>query len=146
MGTEKPRLVLDTNVLVSALGWEGPERRLYRACLSGALHLCSSMPLLDELIRVMSYPKLGFSVQDQQAMIQDILRIGYFPSDLPAVQVIREDPADDRVLACALACGADWIVTGDDHLLRLETFRGIPILRAAVLLQQLEQAREQEDG
>ncbi len=141
MGAGKPRVVLDTNVLVSALGWNGPERRLYRSCLAGVIQLCISIPLVDELIRVMSYPKLGFSVQDQQVMIQDILRVGCFPSELPVVRVIQEDPADDRVLACALACGADRIVTGDAHLLNLGTFHGIRILKAAAWLQQFDETR-----
>lgn len=141
MGAGKPRVVLDTNVFVSALGWNGPERRLYRACLVGAIQLCISIPLVDELIRVMSYPKLGFPVQDQQAMIQDILRVGCFPSELPVVRVIQEDPADDQVLACAVACNANWIVTGDAHLLRLGTFQGIQILKATALLQQFEETR-----
>jgi predicted nucleic acid-binding protein len=90
----------------------------------------------------MSYPKLGFSVQDRQTMIQDIFRIGYFPSSLPALEVAKEDPADDQVLACALASEADWIVTGDAHLLRLGSFRGLPILRAADLLQRLEEVSQ----
>lgn len=142
MGAGKPRVVLDTNVLISALGWKGPERRLYRACLSGTIQLCISFPLVEELLRVMSYPKLGFSVQDRQTMIQDIFRIGYFPSSLPALEVVKEDPADDQVLACALASEAGWIVTGDAHLLRLRSFRGLPILRAADLLQRLEEASQ----
>lgn len=135
MGEGKPRVVLDTNVLVSALGWDGPERRVYRACLAGLLQFCTSMPLVEELIRVMNYPKLGFSIQDQQILVQDILRVAYFPLDLPAVHAIQEDPADNHVLACALASQADWIVTGDAHLLRLGAFQGVPILKASALVQ-----------
>lgn len=54
------------------------------------------------------------------------------PAVLPAQ--VSVDPDDDAVLACAIAAQADAIVTGDDHLLRLKVYQGIPILTATELL------------
>lgn len=107
---------------------------MYRACLAGALQLCVSMPLVQELVRVMAYPKLGFSPEDQRAVVEDVLRVASLAEDLPAVDAVREDPRDNAVLACAIATHADVIVSGDGHLLVLRAFRGIPIVRAAMLL------------
>ena len=92
------------------------------------------MPLVDELVRVMAYPKLGFSPEDQRAVVEDVLRIAVLAEALPAVAAVSEDPSDNAVLACAIATEADVIVSGDAHLLALNTFRGIPIVRAAMLL------------
>ncbi|HVB10918.1 MAG TPA: putative toxin-antitoxin system toxin component, PIN family [Bacillota bacterium] len=131
MGPARRRAVLDTNVLISALGWNGPERRLYQACLDGDVELCTSWPLLQELGRVMAYPKLGFSLPDRQAMIENVVRIARIAVEPQLVSIVAADPDDDAVLACALATAADVIVTGDAHLLALGTFRGIPIVHAA---------------
>ena len=101
--------------------------------MAGALQLCVSMPLVDELVRVMGYPKLGFSAEDQRAMVEDVLRIAALAEARPAVDAVREDPSDNAVLACAIASRADLIVSGDAHLLALHVFHGIPIVRAATL-------------
>lgn len=134
MGEEKPRLVLDTNVLVSALGWPGVERRLLRACMVGRFQLCMSAALLAELIRVLDYPKFVFPVEDRRDFLEEILRIAYFPPSLPEIDVIKEDPPDNNVLACAVGSEATAIITGDSHLLRLGSFREIPILGASMFL------------
>lgn len=55
------------------------------------------------------------------------------------VNAVREDSSDNRVLECALAAEADWIVSGDHHLLELERFEGIPIVSASQLLELLGQ-------
>jgi predicted nucleic acid-binding protein len=52
-----------------------------------------------------------------------------------AIYVVKEDPADDRILECAEAARSDYIVTGDDDLLRVETFRDIPIVKVANFLE-----------
>ena len=58
--------------------------------------------------------------------------------DIPLPQSVCDDPDDDRVLACAISGAANAIVSGDDDLLRLETYAGIPILKPAAFLDQLE--------
>jgi predicted nucleic acid-binding protein len=58
------------------------------------------------------------------------------------IQAIEADPTDDRILECAVAAGAEVIVSGDSHLLSLGSFRGIPIQRVAEFLASLgEQSR-----
>ena len=104
--------------------------------MAGELQLCVSMPLVGELVRVMAYPKLGFSSDDQRVMVQDVLRIADLAEVLPLVDAVPEDPSDNAVLACAVASHADAIASGDAHLLGLRAFRGIPIVRAATLAPQ----------
>jgi predicted nucleic acid-binding protein len=65
---------------------------------------------------------------------QDALLV---PGDAQVRGAIPEDPADERVLACAVEAGADFIVSGDRHLLNLESYRGIPILTIRAFLERL---------
>ncbi|HAG08115.1 MAG TPA: putative toxin-antitoxin system toxin component, PIN family [Desulfotomaculum sp.] len=126
------RVVLDTNTLVSAIGWAGTPHRLLRACMQGKLELFISPALIDELSLVITYPKLKVV-----AMHPDLPRVMAWlcqPEHLviprQQINVIVEDPPDNRVLECALEASAGAIVSGDEHLLKLKSFDGIPILKS----------------
>lgn len=137
------RLVLDTNVVVSALLWRGTPYRLLAAIRhdSEARQLFSSKALLVELREVLNRPHLA----------KPLAAIGHRPADILAdyaqvvvivtpdqVPTASRDPDDDQVLACALAAKANIIVSGDDDLLTLGNYEGIPILTAAQTMQQFE--------
>lgn len=66
-------VVLDTNVLVSALGWRGNEREIYVRCREGRLRLAASPALIAELRRVLHYPRLGFTEDEIEGFISDLL-------------------------------------------------------------------------
>jgi uncharacterized protein len=128
------RVVLDTNILISAFIFPGgaPEAA-YRAALEGRVTLVSSPTLLAEFGRVL-FEKFGWAPEQTEQAVAQIVRIGDIVRPTSAVQVIEHDPADDRVLEAALAGNADVIVSGDRHLLRLGTWRGIEIANAAAFL------------
>lgn len=132
------RLVLDTNVIVSAIGWSGPPSAVLEALIAGQHTLVTTPELLSEVTRALSYPKMR--VIATQPATAEILRWLHQPEHLvPArehLTVILEDPSDDRVLEAALAGRADYIVSGDQHLLRLGSFRGIPIVAPRQLLEE----------
>lgn len=119
---QKKAIVCDTNVLVSALGWRGPERRLYDACRRGQVGLVTSPKLLDELERTLHYPKFDFSEDEIAAFQADVWGHADLVEPEVNISVIMADPADNRVLECAVTAGADLIVSGDRHLLGLETY------------------------
>lgn len=129
-----PIVVLDTNVLVSALGWRGPERRAYELSREGVFRQLISRPLLQELRRVLEYPKLGVSAEAAVAFVSDLQAHATLVEPTVEIDVIQEDPPDNRVLECALEGGARWIGTGDSHLLKVAEFRGVGIVTAAELL------------
>ena len=60
--------------------------------------------------------------------MEAVLSIVEVVQDLPIEPVVKRDPDDDRILACAAVAQADWIVSGDDHLLSLKRYRDIPIV------------------
>ncbi len=131
-------VVLDTNVLVSAVGWRSPERELYDRCRSGRLRLAISPALLEELRRVLGYPKLGFSEDEVEVFVADVLDHAGVVSPSRTLEVVKDDPDDNRVLECAVAAGARWVVSGDKHLLGVAEYQGIRIVTAHAALNALK--------
>jgi len=116
------RAVLDPNALVSAaLSRAGTPAKLLRAWLDGAFELIVSAQLLDELTRVLAYPKIASRVSEQDADEYVALLSGYAitVSDPPGPPTVRStDPDDDYLIALAHAASA-MLVTGDSDLLVL---------------------------
>jgi putative PIN family toxin of toxin-antitoxin system len=131
------RTAVDTNVLVSGLGWSGPPAEVVDALLSGRLQLVTSEPLLSELWRVLDYPRLASVVARTgrtAAQLVDLIReVSVVAAPVQAVAVAR-DTADNRLLEAALAGSAEMIVSGDEDLLVLRAFQGIPILTPTAAL------------
>lgn len=126
-------VVLDTNTLVSGLGWSGPPAEIVDAVLDGQLLLVSSPPLLAELQRVLAYPKLARVFPDPAAILTRIAMIAETVEPATTIEVLADEP-DNRVLEAASEARVDAIVTGDGQLLALGDYDGIPIMSAAQFL------------
>lgn len=123
------RIVMDTNVIVSAIGWSGLPARLLEACLKGRLRLFVSPAILQEVSEVLARPKLAVLARHPDLPV--VLAWLHHPDRLvfpTAALRAAEDPDDDKVIACAVAAKAEAIITGDDHLLRLGAYQGIAIV------------------
>lgn len=138
----KPRVVLDTNVLVSFLITpHGRASAVVAAGLEGSRYqvvTCSA--ILEEVRRVCAYPKIarryGISEVEAEALIALLKCEAVVTPGLLQVSGC-EDPADDCVLACALEGQARYIVTGDPHLLVLREYQGVRICSPAEALELL---------
>lgn len=134
------RIVLDTNVLVSALITKNtPPDMLYQAWDAGSFELVTSTAQLDELKRVLSYEKLRpyISLDEAEALLETIDAAAFVAEELPDVD-LSPDPDDNAILATALAAGADLIVSGDKSgLLDLKSVRGIRIVTPRQALRRL---------
>ncbi len=133
MGTTT-KIVLDTNIYVSALGWNGPERSLYELCLDGKVDLFISDFIINELLRVLAYPKFNFPLPHRISFIQDLLRVANTVEVVKIPDLITADPDDNNILGCAGAAGVDYLITGDSHLLKLASYGHIIICAAAPFL------------
>jgi putative PIN family toxin of toxin-antitoxin system len=134
------RVVLDTNVLVSALLFSGEIGRIVAGWKEGAFAPVFSRDTFDEFRRVLAYPKFSLTVQEIEALIED--EVLPFCEVIEIEEVIRDvcrDPADDKFLSCAVAAGAECIVSGDKDLLDLGSFRNIPSLTIAAFLDKKKQ-------
>lgn len=135
------RLVLDTNVLVSALLWPGTPTRLIDLASEGEIQLFTSRALLDELSETLHRPKFTRAVAatglDATSLIKHYQRLTHLVTARQLTQPICRDADDDAVLACALAAEAEMIVTGDKDLLVLHPWRGVDILNPAEAVRQV---------
>ena len=124
-----PGVVLDTNILISAFFWEGNERKVLQRCRTGEYQSITSPEILEELEEVL---RKKFQVPDEKinAFIRNFLISSELVFLRGNISEIKEDPSDNAILETALIGGAYLIITGDSHLLRLKSFKGITIKRA----------------
>jgi putative PIN family toxin of toxin-antitoxin system len=127
----KPRLVLDTNVVVSAFLWQGTPGRLIELAGEKEVQLFTSRALLDELAATLAKKKLAKYVAatglTAEQMLSNYRRLVTVVTARPLEQQVSRDIDDDTVLACALAARAKLIISGDDDLLVLQQFADILI-------------------
>lgn len=129
------RVVLDTNILVSAFVFPGgvPES-VYRLALEGRISVVTSPALLAELGRVLA-DKFDWESDRVTEAVELVARLAEVVRPEVAIREISADPSDDRVLEAAAAGGVEVIVSGDRHLLDLRTWLGIDVVRAKDLLE-----------
>jgi len=137
------RILLDTNVLISALlSGVGPPGQVLSAIRQGRHVLISSDYLAQELRSVTNRPHLRSRIapEEVEALIYNLEAVGFLVSDLPEVD-LSPDPKDNPILATAIAGRADFIVSGDkSHMQSLGQVNGIPILTPRNALERLKNA------
>jgi uncharacterized protein len=135
---EVVRVVLDTNVIVSALLFGGTPGRLMDLWKAGNLRLLMSIEMADELIRVLAYPKFQLSEEEISYLTYvEVLPYAEMIKIRPGPVLIARDPSDDMFLRCALTAGAKYILSGDRHLLSLKSHRRIQILSPGEFLSRM---------
>jgi putative PIN family toxin of toxin-antitoxin system len=130
-----PRAVLDSSVLISAfLTPHGVSAKLLDAAEQGTFDLCISHEILDEAqnslrTKVKRIRRYYAYSDDQIALfIEGLAAYAELISDLPQMRVVPLDPKDDVIVATAIRAQAEYLVTGDRHLLSLGSYRGIQIV------------------
>lgn len=136
--TGRLRVVLDTNVVISALLWQDKPGELLDKAGEGFIELFTSETLLSELAAVLEQPKLAGRVQTigttSALLVQRFRYAATVVSPEPLGAPVSRDPDDDHVLACALCARADVVVSGDEDLLVLGRVRATRILTVAAAL------------
>ena len=130
------KAVVDTNVIVSAGLRSGtPPDAVVRAWIDGRFEAITSEQLLRELEAVVERPwlarRLAWAQGDRSSFIAGLRRRATIVEPTVSLSVVTRDPSDNRVLEAALAGEADYIVTGDQHLLELGGFEGVEIVTPA---------------
>lgn len=136
------RVTLDTNVLVSALGWNGAEAAVIEMVLESQLQLCLSTQILSEFYRVVKYPKFGFTDKEIDGFIGRLMPLAVFVKPVQEVHIISTDPDDNRIIKCAVGGKCNYIISGDKHLLQLGEYEGIKIMKAPDFLQLISSGEE----
>ena len=130
------RAVFDTNVIISSTFWKkGNPHKVVSLAIAQKIQNFTSRNMINELVKVLM---VDFRQPDQFVERQVNLLLAYSEIIEPKIKVnaVPEDPKDNIVIECALSAGADYIITGDNHLLKLKEFKGIKILTPKEFLAQ----------
>ena len=130
----KTKVLLDTNILISALGWSGKPKVIFEKCLHGELELVTSPNQIEELERVMDYPKFNFTEEQKATFISIILEIATMVEITGKVNIIVDDPDDNAILETAIVGNVQYLISGDPHLLKLKEFAKVKIVTASEFL------------
>ncbi len=133
------RVVLDTNVLVSALLFRGELSKIVGLWQKGKIIPLISKETFSELRTVLGYPKFSLTQEERDSIIENEI-LPYFE----IVQVVKEvkgvcrDPEDDKFISCAISASADYIVSGDKDLFDLEQYKSTKIIKASDFLKMVK--------
>ena|SRR3989344_418532 len=115
MGSKK--VTLDTNILISALGWNGKPKQIFEKCINGELDLITSNEQLMELQEAINYQKFNFSNEQKDKFMSIILEIATIVKITGEINIIKNDPDDNIILETAIIGNVDYLITGDPDLL-----------------------------
>ena len=127
------RVVIDTNVLISGIIQQsGFPFKVVKLWEDEVVVLVTSVATIEEAERVLNYPKIrkryALTSDDIQRTVANLLKYSVLVQDPTISNVIEQDPDDNKILATAIAGKADYIISGDMHLLTLNNYRGIDIV------------------
>ncbi len=137
MGKKKEvrRVVLDTNILISALIFRGELSMLVELWKSGEIVPIISKETFEEFRAVLSYPKFRLTENEIKVIIEEeVLSFFEVVEGVEDINGVCTDPDDDKFIACALAANADFIVSGDKALCDVGRFKSVKIITAAEFL------------
>ena len=136
----KIKVVVDTNIVISALLFGGTPGKLITLWKSGRIQPFVSNQIINEYLRVLAYPKFTLSEAEiNYILYKEILPYFEVVEIKVGKIIIQEDPADDMFIRCALSGKADIIISGDSHLLSLKSYQKVKILTPFQVLKELEE-------
>jgi putative PIN family toxin of toxin-antitoxin system len=132
-----PRVVFDTNILFSAVGWLGNPHQCVQAARQGKCLSLTCEPILAELAEKLQL-KRGFDAAKAAETTDEIRAFTQVVPIPGTLRIVADDPDDDAVVECAVVGLAQFIVSGDRHLLALGNYQGIRIVKATEFLTLLQ--------
>ncbi len=121
------KVVIDTNVIISAFGWGGKPFQIMELLERGAVRNCISEQTLKELITALAYPKLAFSHAVQTSILEFVLAYSDVYDPVGRIDS-APDPDDNKFIECSVAANARIIITGDRRFLSLKKHGNVRIL------------------
>jgi len=132
------RVVVDTNIFVSSF-FGGNPREVIDLWKSGKITLCLSSAILDEYIDVLN--RIGLKEEDELKELLSLFSRGFnllFTTKTPEIQIVNNDPDDDKFIECAVALKAHTVITGDREILSIKEYMGIRILTPQQFLEKYQ--------
>ena len=132
------RVVLDTNVFISGIHWTGNSEKIIFMFRNKTFELVSSIPIIEEITKTLRNFRIPLSEEDISNWENMILENALLVEPEEKIDIIKEDFSDNKFIEAAVAGKTDYIVTQDNHLLKIKEFRGIKILTPEEFLSRLE--------
>lgn len=140
---QKPKIVvLDTNVWISAMIWGGTPSKIIKLAEDKKISIQISDEIVSEINQTLTYPKISQIYQGtgvtRQQLIESVLQIGKLTKTEQKIDLIQQDPTDNKLIECATAANADYLISGDKHLLKMRLYKKTKILTAKAFLKTLD--------
>jgi hypothetical protein len=136
------KIVVDTNIVVSAyLVPGGKPDKIISLARAGKIDIFLSPQIFKEIERILLSPKLRkihkTTPEETSRFIEAFKEVIIITPGILEVDVVSDDPDDNKILACAIEGRVDYVVSGDHHLTNLQSFKGIPIINPDMFLKKL---------
>ena len=135
------KVTVDTNTLISATFWHGDSEKIIIKAEDKKIELILSRDIINEYSDVLGYDEIKDKIKNKKLEMRysvgKIISISRIVEPLEKLDVVKEDPDDNKVLECAKEGKVDYIITQDNHLLKLKSFEGIEILNPCEFLKKV---------
>lgn len=131
------KVVLDTNVFISGIHWTGSSEKILRAWMEDKFESVSSLPIIEEIVRVLMNFKIPLDADDISWWESLILEKSLVVVPTEEVDIVKNDPDDNKFIEAALEAQAEYIVSQDKHLLSIKEYNGIKIVHPEEFLKLL---------
>lgn len=122
------KVVLDTNIFISGIFWKGASNKVITNWREGRFTLITSLETISEIIKILKDFKIKLPDEMIKEWIDLIVRNSIIVEPKEKIDAVKDDPKDNIFIETAVAGNADYIVSQDNHLLKLKEFRGIKII------------------
>ena len=123
------KITADTNFLVSATQWDNSvAHKLLLKLIETNAEIFTTKGILDEFAEVLQRD-FEYSEEETNEIIEKVMGFVILVESKEKLDIVKDDPNDNKILECAIASKSEYILTYDNHLLRLKEFRGIKILK-----------------
>lgn len=136
------RITVDTNILVSSTFWNGPSNKIIEKAEKKEIELVLSEEIIQEFVNVLNYKEIQDKIRnkglDMNRTAEKIVAISEIVDLKIKLKIVKEDPNDDKFFEWAKTGNVNYIVSKDNHLLKLKEFEGIKIIKPEEFLKILE--------
>ena len=131
------KVTVDTNFLISATQWDySVAHKLLKKFILSGVKIFTTQDIFDETAEVLERD-FKYSKSEAKNIIEKILLFADPAEPKQKVDVIKDDPDDDKVVECAIESSSDYIITYDKHLLKLKEYNGIKIVKPEEILKEV---------
>ena len=132
----KIKVVIDTNVIISALLFGGLPGELINLWKANRIVPFVTKEIIEEYLHVLAYPKFELSAKEIDYILYwEILPYFEVVAQNPGKNIVHTDPSDDKFIHCAINGNAEFIISGDEHLLSLRSVKNVRIVNPSEFMQ-----------